>query len=158
MFVVAGTGHRSDKLGGYDSSTYERVFKCAVIALQEQRPDLVISGMALGWDMALAEAAYALEIKFKAYVPFEGQESKWPRESRRLYLALLGKAESVVHVSSPGYSAQKMWDRNVRMVDDCDLLVALWDGSSGGTSNCLSYAKRAGRTSINYWDIYQGIK
>lgn len=155
--VLAGTGHRPDKCGGYGERTYERLFRCATIALTEQRPTCVISGMAQGWDTALAEAAFVLGIEFKAYVPFEGQDRLWPPAAKLLYKNLLSKASSVVCCSSPGYSPKKMWERNARMVNDCELLVALWDGSDGGTKNCLSYAKQVGRTYINYWDIYQGI-
>jgi uncharacterized phage-like protein YoqJ len=31
--------------------------------------------------------------------------------------------------------------RNEWMVDRCDKLIAVWDGSKGGTGNCVDYAK-----------------
>ncbi len=31
--------------------------------------------------------------------------------------------------------------RNKWMVDNCDLLIAVWNGTSGGTANCVNYAK-----------------
>jgi uncharacterized phage-like protein YoqJ len=31
--------------------------------------------------------------------------------------------------------------RNEWMVDHCDLLIAVWDGSEGGTANCVRYAR-----------------
>jgi hypothetical protein len=34
------------------------------------------------------------------------------------------------------------------MVDNSDLLIAVWDGSSGGTSNCVSYATIKGKQII----------
>jgi uncharacterized phage-like protein YoqJ len=33
-----------------------------------------------------------------------------------------------------------MQDRNKWMVDHCDALVAIWNGTSGGTANCVKYA------------------
>lgn len=42
------------------------------------------------------------------------------------------------------------------MVDDCDSLLALWDGSSGGTKNCLDYARKKGKPYINLWDRFSG--
>ena len=54
---VAGTGHRPNKLGGYDDDIYQRLVTLAMTYLEETRPKRVISGMALGWDQALAEAA-----------------------------------------------------------------------------------------------------
>ncbi len=35
-----------------------------------------------------------------------------------------------------------MQKRNEWMVDNCDMLVAVWDGTDGGTYNCIDYAKR----------------
>ena len=43
-----------------------------------------------------------------------------------------------------GYAAWKMQKRNQFMVDHSNLLIAVWDGSSGGTSNCVAYAKKIG--------------
>ena len=151
MIIVAGTGHRPDKLGGYHESVYDRILDTAMLAIDEQKPTILISGMALGWDTALAEAAYLLDIPFKAYIPFEGQESKWPAASQRLYRNLLALAAEVVYCSEPGYSAYKMQVRNARMVDDAGIVIALWDGSPGGTSNCIEYATAQEVQVVNYW-------
>ena len=35
------------------------------------------------------------------------------------------------------------------MMDDCTVVCSLWDGSPGGTSNCVEYAERGGRQRIN---------
>ena len=58
---------------------------------------------------------------------------------------MLKRAKSVVFVSEPPYSAEKMQIRNRYMVDwlgdSTGLLIAVWDGSPGGTANCVNYAK-----------------
>lgn len=156
MAKIAGTGHRPDKLGGYGDAVTDRLVNLAIDALVEQKPSLVISGMALGWDMALAEAAYCLYIPFHAYIPFVGQESKWPAPSQKLYRTLMEKADQVVECAPPGYAVWKMQQRNVCMVDEADLILALWDGSSGGTGNCIEYAQRFKKPIINLWDRYHG--
>jgi len=33
-----------------------------------------------------------------------------------------------------------MNERNIWMVDNCDFLISVWDGTSGGTKNCVDYA------------------
>ena len=38
-----------------------------------------------------------------------------------------------------------MQKRNEEMVDRCDLLIGVWDGSKGGTYNCINYAIDHGR-------------
>lgn len=148
--IVAATGHRPEKLGGYGEDVRRRLITLATDYLQSNTLNTVISGMALGWDQAVAEACVALGIPFIAAVPFEGQERRWPPESQRRYAALLGRAESVVIVSEyPGSKAMQL--RNEWMVDRADKMLALWDGSWGGTFNCIQYAKKRGVPIENLW-------
>lgn len=154
--IDAGTGHRPEKLrigsrSAYHPQVFERVVDLARAVLERRRPSRVISGMALGWDTALAVAATELGIPFDAYVPFEGQESRWPAPARRRYHALLARAARVVVVCPGGYSREKLQRRNERMVDDADHLLALWSGAPGGTRDCLVYAELRGRTHENLW-------
>lgn len=150
--VFAGTGHRPNKLGGYADPLPRGL---ARQFLEECRPDEVISGMALGWDTCIALAARDLGIPYVAAIPFEGQEHKWPEQSRRVYGAIRKGAAREIVISSAGYSAEAMQKRNEWMVDNCTLLIALWDGSDGGTANCVRYAERAGRLTINLWGRYR---
>jgi uncharacterized phage-like protein YoqJ len=149
--IIAGTGHRPDKLGGYDAYSMIQVLRFAERVLAHNKPSVVISGMALGWDMALAQAAVNLAIPFRAYVPFVGQEQVWPAATRLYYKALLAQAQETKICSTGGYTKASMQLRNQQMVDDCDVVAALWNGSDGGTSNCLSYAMFVGKPYINYW-------
>lgn len=143
--VVSGTGHRPDKLGGYSEPARLHLISFAETILIEMRPRLVRSGFAQGWDLAMAEAADCLGIPFSAAIPFGGQEIQWPLETQERYRALLKKAVEVKLVSSGGYASWKFQRRNEELVNTCDLLVCLWDGSNGGTANCIKYAKRVGR-------------
>ena len=149
--IIAGTGHRPDKIGGYSPEANAHRNSLALIALARYEPEWVISGMALGWDTALAEAAVEIGVPFTAAVPFEGQESVWPQESRDKYRSLLDKASEVKIVCPGKYATYKMQVRNQWLVDNCDILLALWDGSPGGTGNCIKYAEKAGRSMINLW-------
>lgn len=152
---MAATGHRPDKLGGYGDAVYERLLSLAMRSIESIGPNLVIAGGALGWDTAIAEASYLLKVPYKVYVPFAGQESKWPASAQKFYRALLREASEVVECSEPGYSVAKMHVRNHRMVDDCDVLLALWDGSDGGTASAVRYAKTVGRETINVWEQWK---
>lgn len=149
--ILAATGHRPNKLGGYSPSAQERLMSFALAVLSEQKPDTLISGMALGWDMAMAEAALVLQIKLIAAVPFSGQDSRWPEQSKLHYQELLKYAKEL-HVISPGsYAPWKMQARNEWMVDEADGMIALWDGSDGGTANCVRYAEKMQRPVLNVW-------
>ncbi len=148
--IVAFTGHRPNKLGGYKipNPTYIKVCQEIDKALKELKPEKVISGMALGIDQWAASIAYKLNIPFLAAIPFEGQEKAWPEESQKTFRLLRRLAAEEVIVSEGGYSPAKMQIRNEWMVDHCDKLIAVWDGTQGGTGNCIEYAK-----SVNK-DIY----
>ncbi len=148
--IVAFTGHRPNKLGGYTTPNpiYDRVRKQIIQVLREIEPDRIISGMALGVDQWAANIAIELGIPFTAAVPFVGQEDAWPTSSQKAYDTLLLKADDLIIVSEGGYSAYKMQLRNEWMVDHCDKLIAVWDGTPGGTCNCISYAKAKGKEII----------
>jgi len=150
--IIAATGHRPHKLGGYSDRVYWRLVAVAEQYLHSQQPTEVISGMALGWDQAFAEAALQLGIPVCAAVPFDGQSLRWPQRSRRQYQDMLRHCRVVI--CSPGsYAPEKMQHRNRWMVDHCHRLAALWNGTPGGTANCLQYA--AGKIQIdNLWHLY----
>lgn len=153
--ILAATGHRPDKLGGYSLTGFERLRKIATEYLEEAKPEKIISGMALGWDTAWAVAGQALKIPVIAAVPFFGQESMWPVESKTKYFNILDKCHDVLYICDKGYAPWKMQIRNEYMVDKCDTLIALWDGSPGGTGNCLKYAEKVKRPVVNLWDQYK---
>jgi uncharacterized phage-like protein YoqJ len=141
---IAFTGHRPNKLGGYDDSRNLASAFYTVVGhiLDTLRPMAIISGMALGVDTWAAKLALMHGIALHAYVPFKGQEKMWPPNSQEQYRILLDSAGSVVYCSPPGYSSSKMQVRNERMIDDCDVLIAIWGGTPGGTKNCLEYATK----------------
>ncbi len=153
--IIAGTGHRPEKLGGYDPHTAKKVLEFATLTLKHFQPACVISGMAQGWDMALAQAAINLNIPFKAYVPFVGQELMWPSATRLYYKELLKRAHQIYICSEGGFTRAAMQKRNIEMVNACDLVVALWNGSPGGTANCIDYVSRREKPYINVWHNFE---
>lgn len=156
MGIIAGTGHRPDKLGGYSERIHKILIDLAEAALEDYKPEMVISGMALGWDQALAQASINLGIPFTAAIPFQGHPLKWPEESQKRYSKILDKAENIV-ILSTSYNPGVMQKRNVWMVDQLssdDMLLALWDGSDGGTRNCIKYAEKKDINIVNLWPIF----
>lgn len=160
--ILVATGHRPNKSGGYGENAQLRLRDLAIEWLVALKPRGAISGMALGWDTAIVEACIALGLPYIACIPFEGQELKWPRPSQRAYANYIKRAAKLI-VCSPGkYAPEKMQIRNERMIDlalkkgpgpENSILLALWDGTSGGTNNCLAYADSRMPT-FNTWDHY----
>jgi uncharacterized phage-like protein YoqJ len=140
--IVSFSGHRPPKIGGYSTPnpTYNYIVEALRTILKELKPEKALSGMALGVDQMAAEVCIELGISFDAIIPHEGQENQWPAKARERYLKLVSVAASTEIVSEGGYAAWKMQVRNQWLVDHCDLLIAVWDGSSGGTKNCIDYA------------------
>lgn len=134
--IVAGTGHRRIP------HPHDRLVSAIALKLRHLGAKKVISGMALGWDMALADAAVLMHIPLIAAVPFPAQPDLWAEADQALYHRLLGKAESIHYISEftvlAAYEARNRW-----MIDRADLVLAYWDGSLlGGTSNAIRYAHR----------------
>lgn len=144
MLIIAATGHRPNKLGGYGADAAITLRARAAEYLTQNRPDSVIVGMALGWDQAVGWAAISLGIPVHAAIPFAGQELAWPLESQAAYAALLGLCASKTVVFPGGYCGYAMQLRNEWMVDRANKILAMWDGSPGGTANCLKYATKRG--------------
>lgn len=154
--IYAATGHRPQHLGGFSSRLQTKLYKIALTFLKNA-PDTQkgISGMALGWDQAYAEALIDCHIPLVAAIPFEGFEEEWSRDQKRFYQYLLASATEVEIVSGGGFANWKYQKRNEWMVNQSDKLVALWDsGQSGGTWNCIRYARRKGKPIVNLWDQY----
>lgn len=155
--IICGAGHRPDKLGGYDDATLERAIHLAHAVLSENVTK-VISGMAMGWDTALAIAAHQKGIPFIAAVPFNGFESRWSLEQQNIFHNLLDLSEKTVIVCQGDYSPWMLQKRNEWMVDNSDGVFALWDGSKGGTYNCIRYAVKQNRPVKNFWSQYEEMK
>lgn len=157
--ILSATGHRPDKLGGYGPGVYERLLALAMSSLTRLQPDEVISGMALGWDTAVAEAAYLLDIPFHAYLPFQSQACKWPRDAQRLHQGLCKVAASVVVCSDDPYAGWKMQVRNDCMEAASDEILALYNGDAkGGTYNAVQNAQRKGKVIHNVWKEWEGTR
>lgn len=119
--------------------------------LVEDSIEKAIVGGALGWDTLFARAAFLAKVPFDLYVPFEGQEMNWPTPARERYYMMRHYADKVIVVCEGGYSREKMQLRNMAMVNNSEAVWALWDGSEGGTKNCLEYAWALERPWKNFY-------
>jgi uncharacterized phage-like protein YoqJ len=111
--------------------------------------------MAQGWDIALALAAIKLRIPLTCAIPFNGQQNQWPLEDRKRFDKVISLADTIKVVSPGPYAAWKMEARNRWMVDNSDIVLALYNGDpKGGTANCIKYAKSKDRQIFNGWEYF----
>lgn len=151
MFRVAFTGHRPHKI--CDLSAVKSKIRKFLQSQRELHPDLlVISGGALGVDQFAAEICVELKIPFVFILPFpvSVMSTKWNSKSRQHLQSLISHAVKSFVVQKE-FSMSGYQLRNQAMVDHADLLCAFWDGSAGGTANCIQYAKSRGKKIINLY-------
>lgn len=149
---IAITGHRPNKLGNdYElKSPLIQWIKMEILKiLDREKPDELITGMALGIDTLFALIGIERGLKITAAIPCDNQERMWPVGSKQMYYMILNNPLVTKVVVSPGpYAVWKMQKRNEWMVDNCNKLIEVWDGTTGGTANCIKYAEEVGREGI----------
>ena len=148
------TGHRPKKLqfeqddGDLRLGGLKTALKKEIIKKIENGTDTFMSGMALGIDLIAAEAVLELkdvypQIKLVAVIPCENQERLWKKEDVLTYSSVLSGCDEKI-VLSEKYTSYCMHIRNKYLVDKADSMIAVWDGSSGGTGNTVVLAHKKG--------------
>lgn len=148
------TGHRSSKLPWRGNERDPRCLRLkndianAVRAVYESGFRHFICGMALGCDTFFAEAVIDLRLDFpditlEAAIPCEGQDKSWDSGDKARYDRILASCDEITLVSR-SYSPGCMQRRNEYMVSRSSLVIAVFNGSSGGTFNTLRLACRQG--------------
>lgn len=144
------TGHRPDKLPwGLD----ERDSRCAALKRSLARELEVlyrrgfrhfIAGMALGCDLYFAEAVLVLreqqpDVTLEGAVPCPTQAQRWPEHLRRRWRTILDQCD-LETVVQQNYDRWCMLRRDRYMVDRSAAVLAVFDGTPGGTQYTLNYA------------------
>ena len=149
--VAHFTGHRPSKLNGYKPEDNKellwRLHDCIVDHIQKNNVDTFITGMALGIDMWAAKIVVKLKqqypfLKLICAIPCKGQDKMWNEVDKSVYQGILDVADQVIYVSEEEYQPYLMQKRNEWMTDKSQYVIAVWDGSSGGTGNCVKYAQK----------------
>ena len=159
--VCGFTGHRPEKLPwGNDEQDQRCQALKLVIAQRVERladagAEVFCCGMARGCDLYFAEAVLNLQkqrpkLQLEAWIPCPSQADAWPEEDRIRREKLLDGCGKVYTVEQ-FYSDGCMLRRNKAMVDQADVLLTVWDGSSGGTGWTVNYAKRQGKQLEAVW-------
>ena len=140
---VCFTGHRPEKLDINEKEVKNRLKKAIQEAVNNGYTTF-ISGMARGVDMWAAELVLEErksngDIKLICASPYEGFEKSWSFAEKHRYNSIMKKADYIKYVCEH-YSRQCSQIRNVWMVDHSALVIAAYNGESGGTRNTIRYA------------------
>ena len=148
------TGHRELKLPWHNDETDLRCIRLkekiadAVEAVYHSGIRHYICGMANGCDMYFCEAVIGLrasheDITIEAVIPWEGQANGWSAELKRRYAKLIEECDYFTLVQKE-YTPDCLMRRNRYLVDNSSVLIAAFNGNTGGTMNTMLYAMRQG--------------
>lgn len=154
-YHVMGTGSRSMRTEPNAQSIFDTLLH-HVSQLFDEHPDLVlISGMAEGWDEAIAKAALKLKIPWIAAIPtvtygdyyWSERISLLKKDRTSEFKNLISKATEIVFVCDTLYinGVHANFVRNQWMVDKCDHAL-VYKPSSSGTRDALARLNSAKKT------------
>lgn len=152
--VCAFSGLRPEKLpwGDRESDPHCQALKLklrqTVAELATGGYDTFLCGMARGCDLYFFDAVREVRLgdprlRIVAVIPCPTQASGWSQENQLRYASALAECDEMRLLAEEYYDGC-MVARNHYMVDHADLLLTVWDGSTGGTSSSVSYARRRG--------------
>ena len=115
---------------------------------------LTFSSIANGADALFADESIALKLPWKAVLPFPKKfylESV-AEEERHVINSYTEKAYAVETMPLSVQQEDLYLNCGIRTVDDCDVLVAVWDGEpargKGGTADVVAYARQINKQVI----------
>ena len=176
MVSIGFTGHRKDKLDMYVNPQNEikiilQLYKVIVGVIHDnpiEKEFHFYSGGAIGFDQIAFKVVDIIKKKFSSLTiineidaPFKFQYIKWRMEEQQQYFEQLKIADEVIMVdeldkyhikgmANEVYHPSKMQKRNEYMVDNSEIIIALWNGDKkkSGTYNCIKYAKKCKKNII----------
>ncbi|MPM58748.1 hypothetical protein SDC9_105581 [bioreactor metagenome] len=154
--ICCFSGHRPAKLSfGYDEEHPDCLrLKIRLLSLIDEMSKkgvtTFLTGMAQGVDIFAAEAVIDIrrtypedKIRLIAVIPYEGQADRWNEKYRERYFNILAKSDDVITLQHR-YTDNCMLERDRYMVDSSAYLIAVYNGSKGGTKYTIDYAIKKG--------------
>ena len=137
------TGHRPEKLTMSEDDAKAWLEKQIQAAVADGFVTF-LTGMAMGVDLWAAEIVLRLkeenpDIHLIACTPWPGFAAKWKEPWKSMYYDTMKKADFKVNVSDH-YHNGVFQKRNEYMVDRSSRVIALYNGTPGGTKNTIDYA------------------
>ncbi len=140
--TIAFTGHRN-----FDHSDLKIPLIEVIKRYITEEETIFLSGMAIGFDLAAAEAVISLSREFKniqliCVVPYADQSKFFSESDRARYSGVLESADEVVILESE-YSKMVFHHRNDYLVESADMIIAYYDrAGKGGTAYTVRRAKQ----------------
>ncbi len=149
--ICCFTGHRPSKLSGYSAEDNKellwRIRDEIVNHIENKGVNTFINGCAIGIDLWSAKIVLKLKeiypnIKLISAVPCKNQYKMWQQKDVLLWWEVINNSDEIVYTSEEDYKPYLMQIRNEWMCNKSDFVIGVWDGTSGGTGNCVKYAEK----------------
>jgi hypothetical protein len=149
VFAIGFSGHRDLQ----DQAKSREILRKALAEWKSRVPGIVyaVSSAAAGGDLLFGETCQELNIPLRVLLPFSAQqfradfdEETWARAEQ-----VFAKALTVEVLGKTGTPEELYYQCGIETVQQCNLLIALWDGGpakgKGGTADMVQLARRRGR-------------
>lgn len=150
--IIGCTGHR------HIPGLFVPVVSERIRAELERHPadELIgVCSLATGADQLFARAVVATGATLYAVIPSRRYKETFDPVDRATFTSLLARARFAEALDFPEPSPAAFGAAGQRVVDLCDLLLAVWDGSAadgkGGTADAVAYAIGKGKPMAVVW-------
>lgn len=151
--TVAFTGMRKPFGNNNENSIYYSILKdkikdVVLNLIEKKSANYFISGLAIGSDQLCASVVIELKelkknykIQLEAAIPCSNQDRFWTDNYKKNYKEILSLCDIKKYISNKPYTKYCMHIRNRYMVDNSDIIIAIWNGQQGGTAQTVKYAR-----------------
>lgn len=138
--VVGFTGHQD-----LSPATRTLIRACVRAELDKLAPVVGVTSLAAGSDQMFAECVVDMGGELRVIVPCDGYENSFTStDDLAKYRRLLAAATLITVLDHPIPSETAFWDAGKKVVDQADVVFAVWDGRPaaglGGTGDVVKYA------------------
>ena len=153
-FTCCFTGHRPHKLPfnlDDESGAALRLrarLKTELLTAIHQGYKYFICGGGLGVDMLAARQVLSLKeaypfLRLCLALPCQNHTARWAPAQKQDMKALMEQADEIIYVTQGPYTEGCMQKRNQYMIDRSSRIIAVFNGTSGGTKLTLDYAEKS---------------
>ena len=153
MFYCAFTGHR--RIEQRHRARIDDLLSRAIAYAYSEGCRVFITGGALGFDTLAAREVIRFrlshpEVAFKMIIPCKNQSESWSAEQVSMYEYTLANADEIEYVADD-YNDRCMRDRNQRLADSCDMLIAYVSRTNSGAAQTVRMANAQGKLVYNLY-------
>ena len=114
-----------------------------------------LTGGALGFDTLAAKEVIRFrmshpDVRLKIVIPCKNQSESWSDAQISVYEYTLANADELEYIADEYFNGC-MRERNQRLADLCDLMIAYVSRSNSGAAQTVRMAERAGKTVYNLY-------